>query len=113
MTSHAAKLPRYQQLRQLAVKLNTRLVERLPKDALDEGGKQLGILKGKTLVLDTEDEIAVLMDYCLYNVRRQGMNTIERYLAEAPPPPDSDEMVILKGMQQARYTLFVVEAIER
>ncbi len=113
MSEHAAILPRYKQLRELSVELNTRLSQLLSKDAIEEGGNKLGILKGKTILLDSEDMICVLMDYCLYNVRRQGMNTIERYLAESPPPPDSDEMVILKGMQNARYTLFLVESSER
>ena len=113
MTSHAAMLPRYQHLRQVALQLNNRLVKLLPKEVLNEGGKKLGILKGNTLVLDTEDMICVLMDYCIYNVRRQGLNAIEQLLAKSPPPPDSDEMVVLKGMKEARYSIFMVEAVER
>src|SRR5207244_4376895 len=107
---HAALLARYQHLRRVALPLNNRLVETLPKNVLDEGGKKLGILKKNVLVLDTEDEISVLMDFCLYDVRRQGVNAIERYLAESPPPPDSDEMVLLQAMRQARYSLFEVES---
>jgi hypothetical protein len=112
MTEHSQFLPRYEQLRRAALPLNHRLVETLPKSVLDEGGKKLGILRKGVLVLDSEDEIAVLMDYCLYDVRRQGKNAVERYLAESPPPPGSDERVLLEAMLQARYSLFVVEAAE-
>jgi hypothetical protein len=65
MSRSANLLARYKHLRQVGLELNTRLAKSLSRDALDEGGKKLGILKGKVLTLDTEDEIAVLMDYCL------------------------------------------------
>jgi SEC-C motif len=111
-SEHAALLARYQHLRRVALLLNNRLVKTLPKSVLDEGGKKLGILKKGVLVLDTEDEISVLMDFCLYDVRRQGVNAIERYLTESPPPADSDEMVLLQAMRQARYSLFAMESTE-
>jgi hypothetical protein len=106
-------LARYRHLRQVGLRLNNRLVKTLPKSAFDEGGKKLGLLKNKTVYLDTEDEIAVLIDYCLYDVRRQGRNTVERFLAESPPPAGSDEMILLQAMCAAHYALFAVEAVER
>lgn len=113
MIDHVAVLARYKQLRQVGLALNNKLVATLSKDVLHEGGKQLGILKNNTLVFDTEDEVAVLMDYCLHDVRRKGMNAIDRFLAESPPPAGSDEMLMLKAKQQAWYSLFQVTAIER
>jgi hypothetical protein len=62
-------------------------------------------------VLDSPDEMAVVMDYCLYDVRRQGRNTIERFAADFPPA-DAEEMLILQGMQQARFSLFRLEGSE-
>jgi hypothetical protein len=103
----------YQRLRTAGRELNNRLVQRLSRDELHEGGRKLGILRGGTLVFDTEDETSVLMDYCLYDVRRNGRNTIEQYLIDSPPDPESDEMTCLRAMQQAIYSLFVVESVER
>ena len=100
----------YLRLRAVARDLNTRLVEAFPKGVLDEGGKKLRLLKGKTLLLESEDEISVLMDFCIYNVRRNGRNAIERFLADSPPPPESDEMLLLRAMQNAWYSLFRVES---
>ena len=110
---HAARLARYKQLRQVGLELNNRLVETLSRNALDEGGKNLGILRKNVLVLDTEDEIAVLVDYCLHDLRRQGRNAIERYLAESPPAEESNEMVLLQALCQARFSVFAMEACER
>jgi hypothetical protein len=113
MLEHTQLLPRYQQLRQVGVQLSSRLFETLSKSVLDEGGKKLGILKKNVLVLDTEDEIAVLADYCIHDVRRQGANAVDQYLAKSPPPADSDEMVLLLAQQHAWFSLFAVEAAER
>ncbi|MDB5308199.1 MAG: hypothetical protein JWO38_2401 [Gemmataceae bacterium] len=112
MARHAELLARYKHLRQVGLELNNRLVETLPRDVVDEGGRKLGILKRNVLTLDTEDEIAVLMDYCLHDVRRPGGNAVERYLEASPPAPDSDEWVLLQALKKARFSLFVVESTE-
>lgn len=105
-------LARYQQLRKTSRKLNNKLVARLSKNVLDEGGTKLGILRNGTLVFHSMDESAVLMDYCLYDVRRNGRNVIEQYLIDSPPDEDSEEMTCLRAMQHAIYSLFVVESVE-
>ena len=112
MPQHAELLPRYKHLRQVGLELNNRLVKTLSKSTLEEGGKKLGIFKNNAITLDTEDEISVLMDCCIHDLRRQGKNAIEHYLAESPPAADSDEMVLLQALRQARFSLFVVEAVE-
>lgn len=108
----AELLARYKRLRRAGVALNNRLIETLSRSVLDEGGKKLGILKGNVLALDSEDELSVLMDYCIFDVRRGGLNAVERYLKKSPPPPDSDDGVLLQAMRQARYSLFAAEALE-
>ena len=106
-------ISRYQHLRLVGRKLNHKLVGRLSKDVLHDGGRKLGILKRGTLVFNSEDETSVLMDYCLYDVRHKGRNAIEQYLIDSPPDPESDEMTCLRAMQHAIYSLFVVESVER
>ncbi len=103
----------YKHLRKVSTKLNHKIVQTLSKEVLHEGGKKLGILQSGTLVFNTEDETSVLMDYCLYDVRRKGRNAVEQYLIETPPDPESDEMTCLRAMQHATYSLFIVESVER
>lgn len=103
---------RYQRLRAAAFKLGKQLVGRLSKEVLDEGAKKLGLLNRGTLVFKSEDEMAVLMDYCIYNVFRQGRNAIQQYLADSPPEPGDDEFLCLQAMQRATYSLVVVEAAQ-
>jgi hypothetical protein len=103
----------YKHLRTVGRTLNHKLVERLSKDVLHEGGKKLGILQRNTLVFDSEDETAVLMDYCIYDVYHNGRNAVEQFLIDSPPAPESDEMACLRAMQHAVYSLFVVESVMR
>jgi hypothetical protein len=111
-TPHADRLPRYQHLRQVGLPLNRRLVKTLSKRDLEDGGEKLGLLRGGTLVFETEDETSVLMDYCIHDVRRKGMNAVERFLAGSPPAAGSDELVLLGALRQAWFSLFAVEEAE-
>lgn len=110
--NHQNLVARYQRLRPTRLRLNNELVRRLSRDVLHEGGKRLGLLRGDTFVFEDEDQSSVLMDYCIYDVFRAGRNAVDQYLCECPPEPDSDEMVCLRAMQQATYSLIVVEQVE-
>ncbi len=102
---------RYKRLRAASVKLNHQLVKTLSKDQMDEGGRKLGLLQGGILVFKTDDETSVLMDYCIYDVYRNGRNAVERFLQDSPPPPDSEEMQCLNAMREAFYSVFVAESV--
>ena len=105
-------IDRYKQVRAVGRDLNLNLVKQLPKAAVPECGKKLGIYKAGTLILNNDDEIAILYDYCLYHYRRGGKNVIERYLENSPPQPDSTEMAILQAMQASYYSIFKVMGIQ-
>ena len=109
----AGIVTRYKHLRAVGRTLNQKLVQRLSKDVLHEGGRKLGLLKRDILVFGSEDETAILMDYCIYDVRRKGRNAFEQYLLDSAPAPESDEMVCLRAMQRAVYSLFIVESVIR
>jgi hypothetical protein len=113
MIQNSELLSRYKQLRQVGLQVNNALVKSIPRDVLHEGGKKLDMLRRGVFVFETEDETSVLMDFCLHDVRRNGMNVVERYLAETPPSAGSDEMVIVQAKQTAWYSIFEVESVER
>lgn len=113
MTKYADVLAAYQRLRQIRFDLNNTLVGTLGKRAIDEGGRTLGLLQGGTLVFESEEEMPALMDYCIHNYRSGGRNAVQKYLAESPPPPNSEEMAVLKAMLNAYYSLFQILDVER
>jgi hypothetical protein len=107
-----AWIERYQRLRQVGRDLNLTLVKQLPKAAVAECGKKLGLFKAGTLILNNEDEIAILYDYGLHHYRRDHKNVIERYLEHSPPAPDSLELTLLQAMLHARFSVFRVQEIK-
>jgi len=80
---------------------------------MDECGKKLGFTRRGTFVFDSESEMAVLMDYCLYYPGPDGRNLVAKYLDESPPQAGSDKMAVLQAMTRAYYSVFTIEAIER
>jgi hypothetical protein len=102
----------YQRLRPERLRLNQELVRRLSRDVLEEGGKRLGILRDGVFVFRNEDETSVLMDYCIYNVYRQGRNAVDVYICDSPLDPDSDESICLRAMQSATYAVVAVLSVE-
>jgi hypothetical protein len=102
---------RYTRLRGVIQALNETLPDRLSTAMIEEAARRLGLLQRGIVVLNSESELPVLIDYCLYDVRHHGRNTIEEYLLEAEPEPESDEMTVLRAMQHARYCLLYVESV--
>ena len=99
-------------MREVRFRLNNLLVKTIPKKTLEECGRILGFFRKGTLFFDSEDETAVLMDYCLYYPQPGGRTLITKYL-EGSPPPGSDEMAALQEMTHAYYSLLQVLGVER
>ena len=100
----------YKHCRRIGFEMNQELVAKLPKKALDECGKKLGILKGKTLYLD-ESEIDVFTDYCFYHFRINKANILERELAITSFDKDSIEFNVLQSMAMAYFSVFFIKQI--
>jgi hypothetical protein len=113
MSKKADLLPTYKRLRQAGIVLNHKLVNLLDGDTITEGGQRLGILRDNVQLFDSESMTSVLMDYCIYNLYKDGMNAVQRYVAQSPPPPGSDEMILLNAMLKARYSVLMVKEVER
>jgi len=113
MNDRSDLLDRYRRSREVRFRLNNLLVKTIPKKTLEECGRILGFFRKGTLFFDTEDETALLMDYCLYYPQPDGRNLITRYLEKSPPPPGSDEMATLQEMTHAYYALLRVLGVER
>jgi hypothetical protein len=105
----AKDIEHYKQLREFAIPFKHKLLEQLPTSAIKECAKKLGILKHNTLVFGCEDEVSVLMDYCLFQFRINKVNLISRYLLISPPEQDSTEMELLEAMQKTYYSLLIVK----
>jgi hypothetical protein len=87
------------------------LTKTIPREAIQEMGKALGLMQKGVLTLDTMDLASVLMDSCLFDWIRDGKNLVEKYVEAYPPIPGTDEHVLLQAYCRAKYRLLMPRAI--
>jgi hypothetical protein len=97
-------------LRALSRELNHRIVETIPRQAMDEVGDAIGILHNGVLVFDSTDMTSVMMDCCLYDWFENGKNLVQRYSETHPAEPGTDESYLLSACIQAKYRILVVQS---
>jgi hypothetical protein len=107
--NHEDILARYKRMRQEARRLIAAMMTYLSREALEKAGKKLGLWVKGTLVFDGEEEMAMLMDCALFDIRVDGRNAVDRYAAAHPAPPGSDEEAVLEAKKGARFSIFQVQ----
>jgi hypothetical protein len=106
---------RYTRLRPIMWRLNNEVLPGyLSKRAIEACAKRLGMWRQGALVLENEDEMAILMDYCLHAYCDEGDDTVERYVVDSRPSPNSEEYAVLKAMLESFHTLVrITEVLPR
>lgn len=100
-------LERYQRLRAVSRRLSNAIVRTIPRKAILETGRALGIVRKGALFLQTEDVSSVLMDSCLFDWIENGKNLVEKYVEEHPVTPGTDEHLVLQAYCRARYRVLL------
>ena len=74
----------YQRYRNVGRELNHTIIDAYVNVAIiEKAAKMLGLGKRRQLILDSEDDLSVLMDFSLYEVRQKDRkNQVERYADE-------------------------------
>ena len=110
MSSSSPGLPNmkaYQRYRNAGMALNHKIIDSIPGDsALLGSAKALGMKgPGRQLILVSEDDMSVLMDYMLYEYRAKGKNAVERYQTEVGAANQMEEE-LLAAMLTSYTSLF-------
>ena len=100
---------RYDGVRHAQRRLNKEALSFLSRGQILAGAKELGVEDGGRLILRSEHEMTVLMDHCLYDLRRSDRTAIDRYLDQTRFPEGSPEADLAAAMRGASYSLFLVE----
>ncbi len=88
---------------------NEELVPMVAKEAVFFAASELGMLgKHKTIILETEDEPALLSDFGIYNYRVNGKNLIQRYWEEHADTLSEVETKWITGALKSRYTMLLL-----
>ncbi len=101
---------RYRALRALAIELNHRIVETIPRQALVEIGEAIGIVHEEVFHFADEDMSSVLMDCCLYDWFENGKNAVQRYSETHPAKPGTDQGYLLNAYLQAKYRVLKAQS---
>lgn len=107
-----ADYERYLRLRAVGKKLNSELIRLLQKKDIHRCGKDLGLLKKNTLIFDSEDNLPILMDYCIHNPSGKK-SCIDVYIEQSSLEQVSDEMMMLKAFRESFFSICQVNRTEK
>ena len=101
---------RYLRLRALSRELGARMIKTIPRQAYQEIGAAIGILRNGVLVFDSEDMTGVMADCCLYDWFENGKNLVQRYAETHLAEPGTDGGYLLTAWSQAKYRVLAVQS---
>ncbi len=85
-----SSLKRYQRYRAALRPLHHKTIEVYVDNAvLERAARALHSGGGGQLILDSEDDMAVLMDYGIYEIKVNRQNLVQRYQAENSRPQEN------------------------
>jgi len=105
LLSRVELLARYRHLREVSRQHHSAALNFLSKDAIIIQAQRIGLAQGKTLVLDSMDDIYLAFDLAIHTAPKDRSRAIDRYAQAARLPSDSDESIVLDAMRGARFAI--------
>jgi hypothetical protein len=105
--SRAEVLSRYRRLREIGKQHHSAILNFLCKDTIISQARRLGLAQGKTLVLDSMDDLYLAFDLAIYTAPKDRSRAIDRYARAARLTPESDESLVLEAMRRARFSIII------
>jgi hypothetical protein len=102
-------LARYRRLREISVRHHANALDFMAKDAVLDHARRLGLAQGKTLVLDSMDELTLAFDLAIYTAPAGRSRAIDRYANSARFGQSAEEAVVLEAMRDARFAVLVTQ----
>jgi hypothetical protein len=103
--SRAELLARYRHLREVSRQHHSAALNFLSKDAIISQARRIGLTQGKTLVLDSMDDMYLAFDLAIHTAPKDRSRAIDRYAKVARLASDSDESIVLEAMRGARFSI--------
>ncbi len=107
--SRGEVIARYRTLREISKRHHAKVLDFLSPDAILHQGRRLGLLVGKTFVLDNMDDFNLAFDLAIYTAPLGRSRAIDRYANAARLAPGSNEALVLDAMCGARFALVRIE----
>ena len=104
-SEQAEILADYHSSRDIGREIFTNIGDCLPHDAIIKSAKKLGLVVGKQITFQNENELTILMDYAYHNQRSGLFNVIERY-ANMNPETVAEYPDFFDALKNSFYTVF-------
>ncbi len=102
-------MARYRTLREISKQHHAKVLDFLSPDAILHQGRRLGLLVGKTFVVDNMEDLNLAFDLAIYTAPLGRSRAIDRYANAARLAPGSNEALVLDAMCGARFALVRIE----
>lgn len=103
------KLQRYRHLRAINKQQQSAALNSVSTTALLDCARRLGLMRGRTITLGSEDEMNLVYDLVVCAGLGGRKSAVARYAAKIQPPPGSDEEKMLMALRSARFAVLEVE----
>jgi len=104
-------LSRYRRFREIGKQHHSAVLKLLARDTVISQARRLGLAQGKTLVLDSMNDLNLVFDLLIYTAPEGRSRAIDRYARAAQLSPESDEAFVLEAMRSARFS--IISSISR
>lgn len=98
-----AQVLRYQQIRDSIGKLFPSFLSCMSKEAIDRSATRLELLRNKSLLINTEHEHNVFMDYCLHQYKFDNLNVMQRGFQQSAHCYEADMLSIFETASKAEF----------
>jgi len=103
--SRSDLIARYRHLREISTQHHSAALNFLSRDAIISQARRIGLTQGKTLVLDSMDDMYLAFDLAIYTAPKDRSRAIDRYAKGARFTWGSDESIVLEAMRRARFSI--------
>ena len=82
------------------------------QDVFLEAAKLLGVLRKKQLMLESENEINLIIDFAIHDYYVEEKNAVQLFLEEHQAEFSPEETEIVQALLNSYTSLFAVEAVD-
>ena len=107
--SRGEVLARYRRLREISTRHHSEALGFVSADAMLHHARRLGLAAGKTLLLDSIEELPLAFDLAIHTAPVGRSRAIDRYARSTRFAQGSDEDLVLKAMCNARFAVVLVQ----
>ncbi len=102
-------LRRYRHLRSITRHHSSGILRCVAQQTLLERARDIGCCSGRSMIFDSEEEAALVMDLAVHTANPGRSRAVDRYAKAASLPAGSDEALVLAAMVASRFSIWDVK----